>query len=243
MDAVIRAVPLGDARTRLGASPPAPVERPGARIEPLSRPVHVAQDAAPDRAAERALLEASIRRELAAEAHELFAAERENGLAAGLEEGRRKAAEDNQAEVAKARTLKQQQFAALQSRLDQSIVVALQALSARAADLAFEAVCRIAGEHATSRQFVGAIVDEQVRRHLSAGLLTVRLHPQDMDLLRGDDDEASGPNPVQWMADEAVVLGGCLIDTPMGRYDARLETQLAKLKDIFTRARSGDDHG
>lgn len=243
MDAVIRAVPLGDVRTPLGASLPAPVERPGARIEPLSRHVHVAQDVASDQAAERAVLEASIRRELADEAHKLFAAERANGLATGLEEGRRKAAEDNQAEVAKARSLKQQQFAALQSRLDQSVVVALQTLSARATDLAFEAVCKIVGEHATSRQFVGAIVDEQLRRHLSAGPLTVRLHPQDLDLLRGDDDEASGPNPVQWMADEAVVLGGCLIDTPMGRYDARLETQLAKLKDIFTQARSGDDHG
>jgi flagellar assembly protein FliH len=242
MDPVIRAVPLGDARTRLGSSHPAVVERPGVHIETPSRPVQAAPDAVQSQAAERAALEHLVRRELAAEAQKLFAAERQKGLAAGLEEGRRKAAEENEAALADERASRRQQFTAVQRRIDECTLTALQALSARAVDLAFESVCRIAGEHATSREFVAAIVDQQLRRHASAGPLEIRLHPEDLALLRAGENEALDSASVRWTADEAVTLGGCLIDTPMGRYDARLETQLSKLHEVFAQARPGTDH-
>lgn len=241
MDAVIRAVRLGDARTRLGSSLPTPAERPIKRSETGSL-IQTAQPIAPDLSTERAALEQSLRRELAVEAEKLFTAERQKGFANGQEEGRRQAAEDHQTKMNAARERMHQHFATLQDRIDQTVGTATQELLDRATDLAFASVCKIAGAHATSRQFVAAIVDEQLRRHMSTGPLTIRLHPDDLALLR-DGNETSGPNLVHWTADDAIALGGCLVDTPMGRYDARLETQLTKLKHIFEQARAGDEHG
>jgi flagellar biosynthesis/type III secretory pathway protein FliH len=73
-----------------------------------------------------------------------------------------------------------------------------------------------------------------------AGVVTLRIHPTDRAAV-----DAARPSLTQRLAaavqlrvvdDPTVARGGCVVDTPAGRLDARLETQLAALE----RAAFGD---
>ena len=71
---------------------------------------------------------------------------------------------------------------------------------------------------------------------LSAGSrrVEVRLHPQDLELLRGDQSLAvsSGLSALPedlLVVDETLERGDCLVQTVDGRVDARLETLLERI--------------
>jgi flagellar assembly protein FliH len=64
--------------------------------------------------------------------------------------------------------------------------------------------------------------------------LVVRLHPDDVALLKGDADGGA----LRIDADPAVALGGCMIDGPAGSLDARFETQLEALGAVLKSVRA-----
>lgn len=69
------------------------------------------------------------------------------------------------------------------------------------------------------------------------GAVRVRIHPGDLPAVeaRRAALEAGAPAAVlELVADEAVGRHGCVIETPQGRVDARLETQLAALERALT---------
>jgi type III secretion protein L len=66
-----------------------------------------------------------------------------------------------------------------------------------------------------------------------AGTVRVRIHPDDLPAVQARRAalEAGAPAAaLELVSDEAVGRHGCVIDTPQGRVDARLETQLAALE-------------
>jgi flagellar biosynthesis/type III secretory pathway protein FliH len=70
-----------------------------------------------------------------------------------------------------------------------------------------------------------------------AGAVRVRVHPDDLAAVeaRRDALEARAPAAaLELVADETVGRSGCVIETPQGRVDARLETQLAALERALT---------
>jgi flagellar biosynthesis/type III secretory pathway protein FliH len=72
------------------------------------------------------------------------------------------------------------------------------------------------------------------------GLVQLRVHPDDLAAVEPARaalvDRLGGEATLELVADEAVERHGCVVDTPVGRVDARLATQLAALE----RALSGD---
>ena len=63
--------------------------------------------------------------------------------------------------------------------------------------------------------------------------LRIRVHPDQIAAIQQRRDRLAARAPgaaIDVVADEAVGLHGCVIDTPRGRVDARLETQLAALE-------------
>ncbi|MGC7940560.1 FliH/SctL family protein [Pandoraea pneumonica] len=48
------------------------------------------------------------------------------------------------------------------------------------------------------------------------------MHPDDLGWLR----ETSTAGDPQWVGDDSVMLGGCIVETDAGTLDARLEAQL-----------------
>jgi len=105
-----------------------------------------------------------------------------------------------------------------------------------AIDIAFEAVCRIIGTAVATREGVAAVVRELIRDLHGREQLVVRLSAHDLALL-GDQAGTllKGPDglKLEFVPDERVVLGGCIVEVAGGTLDGRLETQLKQLSDTL----------
>jgi type III secretion protein L len=76
-----------------------------------------------------------------------------------------------------------------------------------------------------------------------AGAVRVRVHPDDLGAVEARRAALAARAPaaaLELVADETVGRSGCVIETPQGRVDARLETQLAALERALT---GGGRHG
>jgi flagellar biosynthesis/type III secretory pathway protein FliH len=70
-----------------------------------------------------------------------------------------------------------------------------------------------------------------------AGAVRVRVHPDDLAAVEARRDALAARAPaaaLEIVADETIGRAGCVIETPQGRVDARLETQLAALERALT---------
>jgi flagellar assembly protein FliH len=175
---------------------------------------------------------------------------REDGLRQGLQDAQ---AQFEQALRAKVRELEdatarhaadvqarleseQRRLAMLATSFGAAVDRRLDLLEEDAIQLAYSAVCRILGEQRGTREGVLRLVHAAISQLRGRRLLRVRLHPADLQSLHvaGDESKARWPQ-VDWIGDDAVEAGGCLLDTDAGTLDARLETQLAELLDLWSR--------
>jgi flagellar assembly protein FliH len=102
-----------------------------------------------------------------------------------------------------------------------------------AGEIVFAAICKILGDGFANREAAVAAVREAVRRSKERGGLIVRVSPADFELLsarRRELLEGAVVGEVDLVADEKVKLGGCLLEGPSGSLDARLATQLRRLR-------------
>jgi flagellar assembly protein FliH len=200
-----------------------------------------------------AALEAELPQELAAPAApEICYEEYKQRFALELEAQRQEAAErgwqeGREAGLAKAMSEQAAQLKALgallrsaRGRLDDGI----GELSELGAQIAFEAVCKVLGQAMTTRESVLAAVRETVRHARDRSRLTLRVSPADFAAIREHLDtvlEGLEAGQVEVAADERVELGGCLLETPAGQLDGRLEVQLASLRQALLAARAARD--
>jgi len=154
------------------------------------------------------------------EATALFEAARRDGLAAGHAEGLA-------------------QTAALLAAARDQAAQALAAVTPTAIALAGRMAAKIVG-HAIA-------VDDAVLAEIAAEALgtcrvdvasvRVRVHPDHLAALERRRSLLAARLPaaaIELLADPAVSPHGCVIDTPRGRVDARLETQLAALERVLS---------
>ena len=114
-------------------------------------------------------------------------------------------------------------------------------LSDVGAEIVFEAVCKVLGQALADREGIAAVVREAVRRVRDRSRLIVRVSPADFDVVRQNRDkilEGLDAAQVEIAADDRVELGGCLLETPSGNLDGRLEVQLANLRRTLLEAKS-----
>jgi flagellar assembly protein FliH len=152
----------------------------------------------------------------------------QEGRAAGAEEARREA----DAELTRIRSI----AGKLQGALDTGI----HGLEDVAVEIAFEAVCKMLGAAAVSKDGMRAMVQEAAGRVAGAERISVRLHPGDLAALEaaGALDAVLAPGTkVHWAADKTIELGGCVVETDGGTLDARLETQVERLRNALLAAR------
>lgn len=155
------------------------------------------------------------------------AAAYEEGFAAGDKDARRGHAELHQ----RLDTLLGQ----LQQQLEQAMAVDEEMGVA----IAFEVVCKVIGAAVVTREGVLAQLREVVARTREREQLRIHLHPDDLALVR------QGPTPgigrggavIEWVGDDTLTCGGCVVGTSGGDFDARLERQLAQFKDALLQAR------
>jgi len=123
--------------------------------------------------------------------------------------------------------------------LAQTLQQGRQALLAQNEDMlveiSFTAICRMLGTQAASRAGLVSQVRSLIEDEHALEQLRVRLHPQDLQLLAADREDLDAR--LQFEVDHTIALGGCLIDSPRGTLDARLELQVQQLRTALVLAR------
>jgi flagellar assembly protein FliH len=116
-------------------------------------------------------------------------------------------------------------------------------------------VCRILGDELVTRDGVGHLVRQAIRESAPSGFggghgqLAIHVHPRDRAALESEPSLAAwlrqhaSAGAVQWVSDEHVELGGCVVRSADGALDARLETQLATLRGLLADRPAGTDQG
>lgn len=191
---------------------------------------------------------------LAAASREELQAGFDEGVQRGLAEGRAQAAEEAQRRL---QALQQEAAARLQridalqdawaQQLRDELVQRLAAAEDDMVALCHDALCRVFGAAALDPRLAAQSVRTSIAAWLETGgaepaQLTVRVHPDDLAALQSDGElaawlERQGLRGVHWQPDAEVAWGGCLLSSPRGVLDARLETQFAALQGLMRERR------
>ncbi|HKU15159.1 MAG TPA: FliH/SctL family protein [Steroidobacteraceae bacterium] len=228
MDALIRSASLAPFRTRLSEAP----TRAAAVSAVAQTGNHQRHGSAAAPETLRAELEKQLRAELAAQMQKVYESEcaraRTAGRAAAQAEAQAAAAQ----ELQQAREQLEGKLASALSAMQRSHEELLARLEASVGEIAFAAVCRIAGAKAASRAFVMGMVEQTCAQLRADTMATARLHPRDLETLRElmqDHELRIQSLGLKVIADESLELGGCVLEAASGQYDGGLDVQLRRL--------------
>lgn len=159
------------------------------------------------------------------------AAEIEQARLEGIEKGKSVGREMAQRELMPALELMQQyatMLAAERADLSARFEEQLVSLATQMAEKILNAELNVKPE-----MLVG-IVKNALRSMTEAKQVTLRVHPQDLDLIKKRTEEfaafLSSSAVLDLRPDDTIVRGDCLVDSDLGSLDARLATQLTSLK-------------
>jgi flagellar assembly protein FliH len=168
-------------------------------------------------------------KEEAEEARELG---RQRGLREGRLAGSEEAKETFAAEFARIRSIA--------DKLHQTMQSGIRGMEEMAVAIAYEAVCKMIGDIAVTREGIQALVRQAATHVVNAERVVVRLHEADLAILKdagAADVKLPSGAAMSWVADQGIELGGCVIETDGGELDARLETQMEYLRRALVDAR------
>ncbi|VVE90695.1 FliH/SctL family protein [Pandoraea bronchicola] len=151
---------------------------------------------------------------------------RDAGFAAGMQEAR--------AQVDAQQAQWQEHASALVAQLQGERAAMREAAESDIVELVMTAICRIAGEGAINRDGARAMIRNAMQQASPARVMRVRVNPDDFGWLNA----GAVPGDPVWLADSAVGLGGCIVETDAGTLDARLETQLEAVKNALRDVRA-----
>lgn len=164
----------------------------------------------------------------------------EEGLAAGRQEAARELELRTTEAVAQAVATLHEQQARLAGIADRLAAMHDRVFDAAEDDLialAYEMVTRMVAGVAVQPDAVCAALQSALARASRQPRVLLCVHPEDAALLDVHGLRAGVDQVVAWRADEQVALGGCLLESPAGALDLRLETLLADCRATLLRAR------
>ena len=92
-------------------------------------------------------------------------------------------------------------------------------------------------EVATNKEVVLGVAKEALGRVKVPGHITVKLNPSDLEVINATKSHLTQLKnqigQVSFEPEETVACGGCVIETTMGKIDARLEKQFEVLEEVF----------
>ena len=95
-------------------------------------------------------------------------------------------------------------------------------------EIVFSAICRLIGDSAGSKQQIKGILKLAMDKIADPQNLNIYVSPHDYEQL--SDDEFVAHNIIR---SDDIVCGGCLIKTGKGSVEAKLDSQLSKLKTLL----------
>lgn len=156
----------------------------------------------------------------------------EKGHANGYQEGLR----TGDAEGRDAYTSGLRQLEELTKNLNSTVQSSLEEAEDMMVSIVFESVCKIVGDTLATRDGVVAVVKEALGRARGKSALIIRVNPLDLELI--EESTAFGvASEADWRADDAIPMGGCVVESEYGTLDARIDTQLNQLKRVLLAAR------
>jgi flagellar biosynthesis/type III secretory pathway protein FliH len=179
--------------------------------------------------AEKARL-AQVASESEERAAQAFQTAKAEGYAAGLSEGRQEMADVTA------------RLESLVEGMRRSEGVFFETMADRMTELVFEAIVKVVGEQSRSVAGVEGIVATAVAAARgSSAIRRIRLAPDDLSLIKTEAPELLdrwSDEEIEAVADARVQLGGCIVEGDRGNVDARLETQLERLREALLEARA-----
>lgn len=175
--------------------------------------------------------------ELQAQHEEELRVAKERAIEAGRQEGYQAGHAEALEEYSKQLSL----LADIVGSARQALEEGVGGLADTVVELTFEATAKILGRAMVQRDGVVTVVRELLNRAKTAEKLMIRVSPQDYPLLEAArDDLLAGfeKAEVDIVADDRVTLGGCLLETPSGNLDGRLEIQLQHFVDTLLAAKA-----
>lgn len=200
-------------------------------VPPISAPAPEVQ-AAPDLEALVAQARQTVLLQIKQEAESVRELARQRGLQEGRQAGIEEAKKEFASELVRIRSLA--------GNLQQALSSQFQGVEDVMVEIAFAAICKILGQTAFTQEGIRSLVRQASADMLRLERIVVRLHPADLAALRSSallDSVLSNASQISWLADNGVQMGGCLLETERGDLDARLETQIARLREVLVAAR------
>lgn len=161
-------------------------------------------------------------------------AARTEGFAAGYAEGLAQGRQEGVAQIRAAL----ERAEAIAAAIVESRATALEELIPRIADLAIRVAAVVVRETVAQHpEAIVPVVREAVAQVRDEDRLTVRLHPEDLAILREAVEEIGQRvgTRIVLREDRSIARGGCLVETSRGLVDSRLESKLAVLHDLVAR--------
>lgn len=169
---------------------------------------------------------------LAADIEELRAAARAEGFADGEAAG---ADEARAGAAAALELLRQCADSAAQTFADETAQ-----LTQLCADVAVQAILKIAGPLLGTREAALGAVLEVIQRIKEERELTIRANAADLDFLKSQEaalTAALGGRRFVLLADPRIAAGGCIVEARLGSLDGRFETQLRECLETLRAAK------
>ncbi|MES2355361.1 MAG: FliH/SctL family protein [Pseudomonadota bacterium] len=156
---------------------------------------------------------------------------REEGLAKGQEEGWRAGFEEF---GKKAESLAR--IAESMSRLDAQL---LESTEDTLVEIIMESVCKIVGDSLSDALSVRRALTQALSRARGATIGKIRLCPSDYRLIAElpAHEFNHGLESVEFISDNTIEIGGCILESDAGTLDCRLEKQLEQLKVLLLSVR------
>lgn len=213
------------------------LHRPGVS----SAVVQLPDDGRPVRQIERATAERSAPESDQARAAADFAQElaglRSEAQTRGYEDGRKAAVESVKKEWAEHFAQAGRVLESLKRRREDLLL----ALEDDLAAIVFEAAAKLVGQTQLQKDRVAPIVRAVVERVVQQDDIVVRIAPADLAYVDPEQmrKELGRMVSLRLVPDEGVLLGGCIVESAVGTLDARLEVQIARLREVLLAARAG----
>lgn len=103
--------------------------------------------------------------------------------------------------------------------------------------LAYEAITRLVAGVAVQPDAVRATLQSALARAFTRPRVLLRVHPEDAALLDACGLHGHAEQVVAWRADDEVALAGCVVESPGGALDLRLDVLLADCRATLLRVR------
>ncbi len=137
-----------------------------------------------------------------------------------------------------------QRFASSVSKLEEAIAQVEHVVAAEVVDLALLVAQQLIGvEIQRDPEILITTVSEALAQFPHEGNVCIRLHPDDLELIRREMSEREDVSRVEWQEDLSISLGDCIVETPTRLIDASIESRLGAVRNSLVKLLMSEEEG